>query len=87
MALIVYLHFFRDRTSPFVVKIIRTKEEELVVGEVVPIPIWEAHPEPEVDPPAEAEVWQVATDTDPVEIVSAVQPVRTAVIAIAGRVV
>ena len=86
MALIVYLHFFRDRTSPFVVKIIRTKEEELV-GEVVPIPIWEAHPEPEVDPPAEAEVWQVATDTDPVEIVSAVQPVRTAVIAIAGRVV
>ena len=67
------------------VKIIRTKEEELVVGEVVPIPIWEAHPEPEVDPPAE--VWQVATDTDPVEIVSAVQPVRTAVIAIAGRVV
>ena len=58
-----------------------------MVGEVVPIPIWEAHPEPEVDPPAEAEVWQVATDTDPVEIVSAVQPVRTAVIAIAGRVV
>ena len=55
----------------------------MVVEGVVPIPIWE----PEVDPPAEAEVWQVATDTDPVEIVSAVQPVRTAVIAIAGRVV
>ena len=53
----------------------------MVVEGVVPIPIWE----PEVDPLAE--VRQVATDTDPVEIVSAVQPVRTAVIAIAGRVV
>ena len=85
MALIVSLHFFRDLTSPFEVKIIRTKEElvAVVVEGVVPIPIWE----PEVDPPAEAEVRQVATDTDPVEIVSAVQPVRTAVIAIAGRVV
>ena len=84
----MFVYIFRDLTSPFVVKVIRTMEEELaavVVGGVEPIPIWEARPEPEVGPP-EVPWRQVATDTDPVEIVSAVRPVRTVVTATAGRV-
>ena len=61
-------------------------EEGPQVGGVEPIPIWEARPEPEVGPPEPEVPWrQVATDTDPVGIVSAVQPVRTAVTATAGR--